>query len=141
MNGEVRTAIKNIFPEMIKRIRLHPESESDLQVLIQSHDIKDFIKRKLGEYFTIPLGKWFNFAFKEQRINFDNLNFKESQTMLLAMEHLQTQFFPNGYPSGDLESDEQWVCVKCALCQKKVYVKNGNKINFVTFFLQVIYPV
>ena len=102
---------------------------------------KDFIKRKLGEYLTIPLGKWLNFVSKEQRINFDNLNFKESQTMLLAMENLQTQFFPNGYPSGDLESDEQWVCVKCALCQKKVYVKKGNNTNFVTFFLQVIYSV
>ena len=111
---------------MIKRIRLHTESKSDLQVLLQSHDIKDFIKRKLGEYLTIPLGKWFNFAFKEQIINFDNLHFKESQTMLQAMEHLHTQFFPNGYPGGDLESDEQWVCVKCALCQKKCMLKKGS---------------
>ena len=141
VNEEVRKVIKKVFPEMVKRIRLHPETESDLHLLKSSIDMNDFIKRKFNAYLMIPLGKWFNYAFKEQRVQFDNMNFKESQTMLLAMEHLQIQFLSCGYPSGDLNSEELWICVQCTLCKKKSFVKKSKDSDFVTFFLKVIYSV
>ena len=142
VNEEVRKALKNIYPELLKRIELHPEVESDLKLLQSSSSMNDFMKDKFNEHLMIPLGKWFNYAFKEQRNHFDNMNFKESQTTLIALEHLLIQILSEGYPSQDLDSEELWIIVKCALCKKKAYVKKTEEDpNFVSFFLKVIYSV
>ena len=142
LNEEVRKALKNVYPELLKRIELHPEMESDFKLLQTSENMNDFMKQKFNEHLMIPLGKWFNYAFKEQRSHFDNVNFKESQTTLIALEHLLIQIVSEGYPSEDIDSEELWIVVKCALCKKKAYVKKtAEDSNFVIFFLKIIYSV
>ena len=137
----IKEVIKKIIPGYIDRIKLHPETETDLKILESSTDIMDFVKVKYNEHMEISIGQWFRSAFKEELPNFDNLEFKQSQTMLIALENLQIQFFPKDIQDIDIDVTEQWLCVKCSSCGKKVFVKKTKDEKFVKFLLKVVYSV
>ena len=86
----------------------------------------------------IPVGKLFGSAFKDQLEQFDNLNFKQSQTMLIALENLEIQFIPQDYNDTGIDDTEQWVSVQCSLCNKKVFIKKTKDCNFVSFLMKMV---
>ena len=138
---EVRDSLKNIYAPFIERIKLRPDTEDDLKTLQSSTDLKDFVKIKYNEYMKIPVGKLFGSAFKDQIDQFDNLNFKQSQTMLIALENLEIQFIPQEYNDTGIDDTEQWVSIQCSLCNKKVFIKKTKDCNFVDFFMKMVYSV
>ena len=99
------------------------------------------MKLKYNEHLLIPIGKLFKSAFKDQIPLFDNLNFKQSQTMLIALESLEIQFFPQEYGDIGIGNTDQWVCIQCSLCKKKTFLKKTKNFKFVEFLMKAIYSV
>ena len=138
---EVRQSLKDLYAPFIERIKLRPETKNDLETLQSSTDIKDLMKLKYNEHLLIPIGKLFKSAFKDQIPLFDNLNFKQSQTMLIALESLEIQFFPQEYGDIGIDNTDQWVCIQCSLCKKKTFLKKTKNFKFVEFLMKAIYSV
>jgi len=124
---QMRKAFRDNMDLHIQSIQNHTRNEKDLELMNSSSDFMDFFKYNFNEQLFFKIGKWFSKAFDEEIRNFDQENFMESQTMLIAIEHLEMQFYPNSYKLHDMDTSEQWLCLRCSLCQKKCLKKNGKR--------------
>jgi len=115
--------IQNI-EQRIESIINHTGSERDSTTMNHPNNFVDFLNIKFNQLMFFQIGKWFNACFDDQLSNFDQENYMESQTMLIALENLEMQFYPGEYDNADIDNVEQWVCIRCALCQKKHLLKN-----------------
>ena len=141
VSKKLKETFKKVVTSRVQRIKLHPEKEVDADQLQTFPNFITYLKRRYLTTMFLPIGQWFNECFNDEIPKFDNKYYLQSQTNLIACEHLQMQFFPEFSKKINLDRSTQWVCVRCSLCQKKVFVRKTIDEKFVTFMLKVIYSV
>ena len=138
---ELKKTMRESMELCVNKLRNHTGSESDVILMNSSSNFLDFLNSKFNDLMFFKIGKWFNSSFEEQMDNFDLKDFMESQTMLIALENLEMQFYQNQYQNIDIDTTEQWACIRCALCSKKVFVKKTKNEKMVEFLLKSVFSV
>ena len=145
---KVRKPIKSMRKKFIQNIEQriesiinHTGSERDSNIMNNADNFVDFLNIKFNQLLFFQIGKWFKACFDDELSNFDQENYMESQTMLIALENLEMQFYQHDYDNTDIDNIEQWVCIRCALCQKKAFIKKSSDERLVDFLLKGVFSV
>ena len=126
---------------ILNNILQNRDHDQDTILFCSCDTLTEYITQVYKETMFLNIGKWFKQCFVEMIPKFDNKYYYQSQTTLIAIEHLQIQFYPVCYPELEFDKSSQWTCVKCALCDKKVFLKKQENESFNLFMMKVVYTV
>ena len=140
-------------PAFVKHINLMLETYEDKTSYrrITKNDINSYVSEDnmfsyLGKLYKkesfVPLGDLFVQSIEDWRLFLGGEIPKTFSTSIKPIvKPCMIQMICNNGNANDLDNTSFWINMKCALCQKKVYVKKEASMTFVRFMLKAIYSI
>ena len=141
ISKNMKIIFRSTMDNISNNILQNRDHDEDTILFCSCDSLTEYITQIYTETMFLNIGKWFKQCFVEMIPKFDNKYYYQSQTTLIAIEHLQIQFYPVCYPELEFDKSSQWICVKCSLCDKKVFLKKQENESFNLFMMKVVYTV